>query len=140
MAGQLRVEWCALSEPGLREPALSERSESKGKASRRPERVEGHSLPFVYIAGCSDDSLDVGHTDDLAVREHTHNQGHGARYTATRRPVRIIYSEHFPSIKDAVTRERQLKGWTNPKKEALVRHDAARLKGISSRSRKSRSA
>jgi putative endonuclease len=101
-------------------------------------RVEGPPLPFVYIARCSDDSLYIGHTVDLAAREHTHNQGHGARSTATRRPVRIIYAEQFSSIKDALVRERQLKGWTIAKKEALVRHDTARLKGKSSRSRKSR--
>jgi len=95
-------------------------------------------VPFVYIARCADGSLYIGHTDDLSAREQTHNEGHGARYTATRRPVRIIYSEQFPSIKSAMARERQLKGWTTTKKEALVGKDTARLKGISSRSRRQR--
>jgi predicted GIY-YIG superfamily endonuclease len=128
MAGHSRVEWCALSE-----------SAAASAASPDSRRVEGqHSLPFVYIARCADGTLYVGHTDDLAARELTHNQGHGARYTAERRPIRIIYSEPFVSTKEATTRERQLKGWTLAKKEALIGGDVRQLKGISRRSRPTR--
>ena len=92
-------------------------------------------MSFVYIARCADGTVYVGHTSDLAAREATHNDGHGARYTAARRPVRIVYAEEFPNIDAAKTRERQLKGWTLAKKEALVAKDTASLKGISKRSR-----
>ena len=92
-------------------------------------------MPFVYVARCADGTLYVGHTSDLSAREAKHNDGRGARYTAARRPVRIVYAEEFLSIDDAKTRERQLKGWTLAKKEALVAEDTASLNGISKRSR-----
>ena len=95
-------------------------------------------MPFVYIARCSDGTLYVGHTSDLRARQQIHNEGHGARYTAARRPVRIVYAEEFPSLDAAKARERQLKGWTTTKKDALVGQNTAELKGISSRSRRKR--
>jgi predicted GIY-YIG superfamily endonuclease len=96
-------------------------------------------VTWVYIARCADGTLYVGHTEDLSAREDAHNAGHGARYTAARRPVRIVYSEQFHSTEEAMERERQLKGWTITKKEALVSKDVSRLKGISKRSRRKRS-
>jgi putative endonuclease len=95
-------------------------------------------MPFVYIARCADGTLYVGHADDLSAREHVHNEGHGARYTSVRRPIRIVYSERFTSVAAAMARERQLKKWTTIKKEALVNNDIARLQGISRRSRRER--
>jgi predicted GIY-YIG superfamily endonuclease len=55
-------------------------------------------MPFVYLLRCSDNSFYVGHTDDLIAREHAHNEGTGAQYTACRRPVMLIYSETFESL------------------------------------------
>ena len=54
--------------------------------------------------------------------------------------MHIVYAEEFPSTDAAKARERQLKGWTTAKKEALVDQNTAELKGISSRSRKKRGA
>jgi predicted GIY-YIG superfamily endonuclease len=88
---------------------------------------------WVYIARCSDFTLYVGHTFDLASREKTHNDGHGARYTAIRRPVSIIYSERHDSVDSALVRERQLKHWTVKKKEALIAGDLTTLKSLSKR-------
>ena len=64
---------------------------------------------FVYIAHCSDGTFYVGYTEDIETREKAHNQARGARYTAMRRPVRIVYTEAFDSVEAAVGRERQLK-------------------------------
>ena len=75
-------------------------------------------MPFVYILRCSDRTLYVGHTDNLSQRERTHNNGLGAKYTATRLPVELIYSEQVESIAGAVRRERQLKRWSGRKKES----------------------
>jgi len=93
-------------------------------------------MPYVYILRCSDGTLYVGHTDDLASREETHNDGFGARYTAKRRPVSVVYSEELSSTAAAITRERQLKGWTVGKKEALIAGDQPLLKSLSVRRRK----
>ena len=72
-------------------------------------------MPFVYLLRCADGSLYVGHTEDLASRENAHNDGHAAAYTAKRPPVRLAYAEEHASMRGAIARERQLKGWTAEK-------------------------
>jgi len=98
-------------------------------------------MVVVYVVGCPDRSLYIGHTENLSAREETHNSGSGATYTASRRPVRIIYSERFDSPEEALNRERQLKRSTlSKKKEDLIRGDRERLKPLSrSRSRQDKS-
>jgi putative endonuclease len=85
---------------------------------------------WVYIVRCTDGTLYVGHTNDLAVRERTHNEGRGSTYTSLRRPVRLVYSESHDSFEKAIARERQLKRWTRAKKEALIAGDLADLKRL----------
>ncbi len=93
-------------------------------------------MAYVYILRCSDGTLYIGHTEDLASREQTHNDGFGSRYTAQRRPVTVVYSEELGSSAAAITRERQLKRWTVGKKEALIAGDQSLLKSLSVRRRK----
>ena len=93
-------------------------------------------MPFTYILRCADNTLYVGHTEDLASREQTHNEGKGAKYTATRRPVRMIYAEEHAFAAGAITRERQLKRWSTKKKEALIVADRAALRSLGQRSTK----
>jgi len=97
-------------------------------------------MPFTYIARCVDDTLYVGYTEDLASREQLHNEGHGAKYTAERTPVRIVYAEEYATVEGAIARERQLKGWSREKKEALIRDDRAALDYLSHRSPKATTA
>jgi putative endonuclease len=49
-------------------------------------------MAFTYILRCADDTLYVGHTENLASREQIHNDGKGAKYTAARTPVRMVYA------------------------------------------------
>jgi putative endonuclease len=91
-------------------------------------------MAFTYILRCVDDTLYVGHTENLASREQTHNDGKGAKYTAARRPVRMVYAEEHASAESAIARERQLKRWSNRKKEALILGDRAALKALGRRS------
>ncbi len=93
-------------------------------------------MPFTYILRCADGTLYVGHTEDLASREKIHHAGKGAKYTARRRPVRIVYAEEHVSIESAIAREHQLKRWGREKKEALVRDDRSALDSLSHRSPK----
>ena len=74
----------------------------------------------VYIVRCADGTLYTGCARDPHKREGVHNSGRGARYTAGRRPVSLVYSETFESLGDALRRERELKRWTRRKKDALV--------------------
>src|SRR5262245_18490300 len=94
-------------------------------------------MPFTYIVRCADDTLYVGHTDDLASREQAHNDGRGATYTASRRPVHMVYAEEHASTESAIARERQLKRWSHTKKEALIRDDRAALSSMGRRPTKS---
>jgi len=93
-------------------------------------------MPFVYILRCSDKSFYVGHTDNLISRERAHNKGTAAQYTAVRRPVRLVYSEEFEALSDAVKREKQLKRWSGRKKEALINRDLRALQRLSKRHKK----
>ncbi len=80
---------------------------------------------FVYILLCADRSYYVGSAtgDDPAQRIAAHNSGYYGGYTSTRRPVQLVWSEHFDRITDAIAAERRLKGWSRAKKEALVKGD-----------------
>jgi putative endonuclease len=75
---------------------------------------------FVYIVRCADGTLYTGYARNPGAREKMHNSGRGARYTAGRRPVRLVYSESFESVGDALRRERQLKQLRRAQKEALL--------------------
>ncbi|WP_454887103.1 GIY-YIG nuclease family protein [Sphingomonas oryzagri] len=76
---------------------------------------------------CADDRYYVGHTDALEHRVAQHQAGKGCSYTAKRLPVHLIWSQEFPSRAEALTAERQIKGWSRAKKEALIAGDWARL-------------
>ena len=88
-------------------------------------------MPFVYILRCADDSFYVGLAEDVESRLAAHNEGRFGGYTSTRRPVTVVHVQEFPTYESAYARERQLKGWTHAKKEALVRGDAETLKQLS---------
>ncbi len=76
---------------------------------------------FVYFLRCADGSIYTGWAFDVARRLLVHQQGRGARYTRTRRPVKLLYSEQLPSRREAMLREIALKRWARPRKLALVK-------------------
>ncbi|MBT4349561.1 GIY-YIG nuclease family protein [bacterium] len=76
---------------------------------------------YIYLARCNDQTLYTGYTSNLIQREAKHNAGEGAKYTRARRPIRIIYSEKFNTISEAMIRECQIKSWTKLKKEKLIK-------------------
>jgi predicted GIY-YIG superfamily endonuclease len=90
---------------------------------------------WVYILRCSDNTLYVGQTSNIAERERVHNAGKGPSYTAERRPVRVVYSEFCDSRQSARRREEQIKRWSAQKKEALIAGDFATLYSLSRRRR-----
>ncbi|GAB4533895.1 MAG: GIY-YIG nuclease family protein [Anaerolineales bacterium] len=75
---------------------------------------------FCYIVLCADDTYYTGWSTDPRRREREHNRGHGARYTRTRRPVRLVYVESVSSRPDALRREREIKRLPRRRKQALV--------------------
>jgi predicted GIY-YIG superfamily endonuclease len=78
---------------------------------------------WAYMLHCADGSFYVGHTDDLDVRINTHMSGAFGGYTSTRLPVKLVWSDEFPSRYEALSAERQIKGWSRAKKLALIRGD-----------------
>ena len=93
---------------------------------------------WVYALLCADGSYYVGHTDDLATRCLEHEMGEGGCYTSARLPVALVYAEEFPSREEAMDRERQIKGWSRKKKEALVRRDWAEVSRLAKGRRSTR--
>ena len=74
----------------------------------------------VYIIECSDGSLYTGITNDLDRRITAHNDGRGAKYTKSRRPVRLRYSEPAADQKNASQREYAIKSLRKAEKMRLI--------------------
>ena len=85
---------------------------------------------YVYILRCADGSYYVGHTDDIDKRFWEHLEGFVTSYTRKRRPLELAYTEQFPAREEAKARERQLKGWSRAKKEALMKGNLTRLQAL----------
>lgn len=75
---------------------------------------------YCYLVRCSDNTLYCGYTNDLDKRIAAHNNGKGAKYTKTRRPVILVYSESFDNKSDAMKREWQIKQYTRQQKQKLI--------------------
>ncbi len=74
----------------------------------------------AYLLRCRDGSLYAGWTNDLAARVKAHNEGVGAKYTRSRRPVELVYYESFETREEAMSREWHLKRLTRQEKLALI--------------------
>jgi putative endonuclease len=74
----------------------------------------------VYLVRCADDSLYCGCTNDLPRRVAAHNAGTGARYTRSRRPVKVVWSVRVKDRSAALSREWKVKQLTRAQKLALT--------------------
>ena len=86
---------------------------------------------YTYLLLCGDGSFYCGHTDDLDTRIGAHMVGKGGDYTSRRQPVQLVWSEEFPSRYEALSAERQIKGWSRAKKQALIAGDWELLQRLS---------
>jgi putative endonuclease len=80
----------------------------------------------VYMIQCSDGSLYTGWTTDIVRRVQQHNAGRGARYTASRRPVQLVFTEPQPDRRTAMRRELQIKRMRRQQKLKLAADAAKR--------------
>ncbi|OAI22673.1 hypothetical protein A1351_04060 [Methylosinus sp. R-45379] len=88
----------------------------------------------VYMLLCADGAYYTGLTrKNVDERVSEHNQGIHEGFTATRRPVRLLWSAHFERLTEAIATERRIKGWSRAKKEALIRGDYDALPGLAAR-------
>jgi putative endonuclease len=74
---------------------------------------------YTYILRCADDTLYTGYCADPDKRLAEHNSGKGAKYTRSRLPVELVYSETFETKSEAMRREANIKAMTKAKKERL---------------------
>ena len=89
----------------------------------------------IYILLCADGSYYTGITRrSVEERVSEHEQGLDKDcYTFTRRPLKLIYSETYERIDEAIAAERRIKGWSRAKKEAYMRGDFERLSTLAKR-------
>jgi predicted GIY-YIG superfamily endonuclease len=106
-----------------------------------PLGEENYMPYYVDILNCVDGSYYAGSTDDLSKRIWQHQEGSTPNsYTYSRRPVELVWSEEVTTYHEALTHERQIKGWSRAKKEALIRGDFDEIYEIVKDERKRREA
>lgn len=79
------------------------------------------SAYYIYIVRCSDGSFYTGWTTDVGQRVAQHNAGQGAKYTRSRLPVTLVYSEGFASKEVTMRREYEIKNLSREKKIRLMK-------------------
>jgi putative endonuclease len=94
---------------------------------------------YTYILLCADYSYYTGITNDIERRINEHNSEEFSNsYCYTRRPVKLMFAELFLQPEPAIEFEKQIKGWTRKKKEALIErnyeklHELAKCKNLTS--------
>ena len=98
-------------------------------------------MPYrVYILECTDNSYYTGSSSDVEKRLWQHQEGVApGAYTFSRRPVELVWcSEEVARYSDALRYERQIRGWSRAKKEALIRGDYDGIHAIVTEERKPR--
>ena len=75
---------------------------------------------YTYILRCTDGTYYCGWTNNLDRRLKAHNEGKGAKYTRSRRPVALVYYEAFSTKEEAMRREYEIKQLPRKKKEELI--------------------
>ena len=78
---------------------------------------------WLYILKCIDGSYYTGSTNNLELRLAQHTAGEGGQWNRSRLPVHLAFAQDFPSEHETFLCERQIKGWSRAKKEALIRGD-----------------
>ena len=82
------------------------------------------SAHYVYLLRCRDGSYYCGYSTDPVRRSAVHNSGKGAKYTRSRLPVELVYTEACPTREAALSREWHLKRLSHREKEALINESA----------------
>ena len=87
---------------------------------------------YVYILKCSDETYYTGFTSNLNKRIIEHNIGkHKDSYTFSRRPLTLEFYAEFTKVNIAIETEKQIKKWSQAKKEALINSEFEKLPNLS---------
>lgn len=103
-------------------PDMFEKYNLSKEEERLLEKAGAFEKNYVYIVRCSDGSLYTGWTNDLKNRIKAHNDGKGAKYTKSRLPVKLVYSEIFETKSEALSREAKIKKLTRKEKLELIKN------------------
>lgn len=91
------------------------------KKKRRQAKQGDEATWYLYMLKCNDGSLYTGLTNDLDRRLGQHGEGTASRYTRSRLPVRLVYTESWDSRSSALAREYAVKSLSRTEKDALVK-------------------
>ena len=75
---------------------------------------------FVYILSSVTRTLYIGVTASLVVRSWQHQNPEKPSFTGRYGINRLVYYEYYENIRDAIAREKQLKGWRRSRKNELI--------------------
>lgn len=89
-------------------------------------------MHYFYILLCFDNTYYCGYAVDLKKRLLEHNSGksRGAKYTAPRRPVQLVYREAFLTKSSAMKREAEVKTWSRKEKIKLINNNYSTLSTV----------
>jgi tRNA/rRNA methyltransferase len=86
---------------------------------------------WTYILRCADGSYYTGRTDNLEQRFGQHQSGvFPSCYTFGKRPLQLVWADYFQTREEALVVERQIKGWSRRKKEALIEGDFSAIQRL----------
>jgi putative endonuclease len=77
---------------------------------------------YVYVLECQKGTYYTGYTNNLQNRIKLHNDGKGAKYTRSRRPVKLVWYKEYKCFKKAFLEEIRIKTLTRLQKEELVKN------------------
>lgn len=83
-------------------------------------RTYGVNMWYVYILECAGEKYYTGYTAELGRRVKEHLSKQGADFVSRHLPAKLVFSEEHSDKKSAEKRERQIKGWSRKKKQALI--------------------
>jgi len=115
--------WPAAGIPEDRDALLAE--------ARRMAPSLSRGMPVVYLHRLRSGIIYVGASLDLPQRLEDHVSGRACRTTQLDPPVAMLRIERHATFAEARAREAQLKRWSRPKKEAIVRGDLRDLRTLS---------
>ena len=85
---------------------------------------------YLYLILCSERSIYTGVTNNPERRFLEHHTNQGSKHTREHKAIELLHTERFSTREEALRREKQLKGWTRVKKEALIVDDKELLKKL----------
>lgn len=97
---------------------IREKEKTIADKGQRQEEIQA----YTYMVECADGTLYTGWTNHLAGRMASHNAGTGAKYTRSRRPVRLVYYEEYTSKREAMQREYAIKQCSRDEKLDMIRN------------------